>query len=87
MDKMNSLLRSFKFFNAKIGVLNVQRCKITYVKLYISNEIETTSCDCLEWCGFNTKESHFSLEYTIYNPRNMAAKIKCDEDMSIHDIM
>ena len=27
MDKMNSLLRSFKFFNAKIGVLNVQRCK------------------------------------------------------------
>jgi len=63
------------------------RFKITYVKLYISNEIETTSCDCLEWCGFNTKESHFSLEYTIYNPRNIAAKIKCDEDMSIHVIM
>ena len=27
MDKMNSSMRSFKFFNAKIGVLNVQRCK------------------------------------------------------------
>ena len=58
------------------------RFKVTYVKLYISNQIENTSCDCLEWCGFNTKEAHFSLQYTVYKPRNIAAKKKCDEDMS-----
>lgn len=58
------------------------RFKVTYVKLYISNQIENTSCDCLEWCGWNTKEAHFSLQYTVYQPRNVAAKRKCDEDMS-----
>jgi hypothetical protein len=58
------------------------RFKVTYVKLYISNQMESTSCSCLEWCGFNTKESHFSLQYTVYQPRNMAAKKRCDEDMS-----
>jgi len=58
------------------------RFKVTYVKLYISNQMENTSCDCLEWCGWNTKEAHFSLQYTVYQPRNMAAKKKCDEDMS-----
>ena len=58
------------------------RFKVTYVKLYISNQMEQTSCDCLEWCGFNTKETHFSLQYTVYQPRNIAAKKRCDEDMS-----
>lgn len=58
------------------------RFKVTYVKLYISNQIENTSCECLEWCGFHTKESHFSLQYTVYQPRNIAAKKRCDEDMS-----
>jgi len=63
------------------------RFKITYVKLYISNQMENTSCDCLEWCGWNTKESHFSLQYTVYQPRNIAAKKRCDEDMSKHVIL
>ena len=63
------------------------RFKVTYVKLYISNQMESTSCDCLEWCGFNTKETHFSLQYTVYQPRNVAAKKRCDEDMSKHVIM
>ena len=63
------------------------RFKVTYVKLYISNQMENTSCSCLEWCGFNTKESHFSLQYTIYKPRNIAAKKRCDEDMSKHVIL
>jgi hypothetical protein len=58
------------------------RFKVTYVKLYISNQMENTSCSCLEWCGWNTKESHFSLQYTVYKPRNIAAKKRCDEDMS-----
>ena len=63
------------------------RFKVTYVKLYISNQIENTSCTCLEWCGWNTKETHFSLQYTVYQPRNIAAKKKCDEDMSKHVII
>ena len=63
------------------------RFKVTYVKLYISNQIENTSCDCLEWCGWNTKEAHFSLQYIVYQPRNIAAKKKCDEDMSKHVIL
>ncbi len=63
------------------------RFNVSYVKLQISNQMESSSCDCLEWCGFNTKEAHFSLEYIIYNPRNVAAKIKCDEDMSKHVIL
>ena len=61
--------------------------KFTYLVLIFSNEIITSNCKCLEWCGFDYAKSKFSLDYTIYKPKNKAAQIECDKHMNKNVIL